>query len=205
MAISRFSTSSVAQGLPKYQKVWDGTSVYVPPAYESIATVLVGSGGSSTITLSSIPGTYKDLRLITNLRVSGPPGASTYNGWATFNGDTGSNYSSHYMQNYGGTSYVGGGANQTNLNGAFAYSTTDATSAISPSVVDIIDYSNTNKFKTIKVINGGNWSSTGFINFQSANWRSTSAVTSITISPNTGFGAYNFAENSIVSLYGIKG
>jgi len=31
MAISRFSTSSVAQGLPKYQKIWDQTSFPVSP------------------------------------------------------------------------------------------------------------------------------------------------------------------------------
>lgn len=56
MAISRFKTSTVAQGLPKYQKLWDGTTTWSYPAppvtgYKvwldaSDATKITSSGGS---------------------------------------------------------------------------------------------------------------------------------------------------------------
>lgn len=52
MAISRFKTSSLAQGLPKYQKLWDGTSqVIVNPPVSGYSLWLDGSD-SSTITSS---------------------------------------------------------------------------------------------------------------------------------------------------------
>jgi hypothetical protein len=68
-------------------------------------------------------------------------------------------------------------------------------------VVDIFDFANTNKYKTIKTIaghdvNGG----TGYALIRSGHWRSNNAITSLYIYPSAG----NFAEHSHFALYGIK-
>ena len=40
-----------------------GNSIILPGDYESIATVTVGAGGSSSVTFSSIPSTYTHLQI----------------------------------------------------------------------------------------------------------------------------------------------
>jgi len=57
--------------------------------YEPIATTTVSGSSTSTVTFSSISGTYTDLVIIGNL------GSQTTNAfpYLQFNGDTGSNYS----------------------------------------------------------------------------------------------------------------
>jgi hypothetical protein len=68
-------------------------------------------------------------------------------------------------------------------------------------ITDLVDYSDTNKFKTIRSLVGGNINTTvGYAGLYSGNWRSTSAITSISITPLTG----NFSQNSSFALYGIK-
>jgi hypothetical protein len=67
-------------------------------------------------------------------------------------------------------------------------------------VFDLLDYTNTNKYKTMRSLvgfdtNGGS-ASTGL---SSGLWMSTSAVTSITIALDG-----NLAEFSSFALYGIK-
>jgi hypothetical protein len=70
------------------------------------------------------------------------------------------------------------------------------------SVNDILDYSNTNKFKTHRCLCGHDQNGSGFIFMFSGNWRSTAAITSITIYP--GDFTTTFAANSSFALYGIK-
>jgi hypothetical protein len=71
-------------------------------------------------------------------------------------------------------------------------------------VVDILDYKNTNKNKTIRSIGGydinGSGSGYAYTSFYSGNWRSTSAVTSITFTMVAG----DYAQYSSFALYGIK-
>ena len=73
-------------------------------SYESIATVTVGAGGSSSISFSSIPSTYKHLQ-IRSINLS----SSTDNNiLMRFNSDSGANYSRHYV--YGDGASVGASA-----------------------------------------------------------------------------------------------
>ena len=64
--------------------------------YEPIATTTLGSAASS-ITFSSIPATYTDLRLV----LVHTPSASTGNAQMQFNSDTATNYSYTYRQRIG--------------------------------------------------------------------------------------------------------
>ena len=67
----------------------------VSNSYESIATVTVGAGGSSSISFTSIPSTYKHLQLrgIINSTKSGASGADSLE--LTMNNDATALYSAH--------------------------------------------------------------------------------------------------------------
>jgi len=177
----------------------------VNPAYDSIATTTVGSGGTGTITFSSIPATYTHLqiRLIGRTNRSSA-GIDQIN--IRFNSDTGSNYiTNHYIQGNGSAVY--GGANTSGTLMTVYRLTADGAptlaSSFGTSIIDILDYSNTNKYKTLRALGGQDMNTvSGEVFIVSAAWMSTSAVTSITITPNTGT---LFNQYSQFALYGIKG
>jgi hypothetical protein len=160
--------------------------------YESIATVDVGAGGSSTITFSSIPSTYTHLQL----RAISKGAGSTTNATYRFNGDTSSNYSWHLLYGQGSSALTAGGANAT-----FIYLGTQSATAntFSTEIIDILDYANTNKFKTTRNLVGYENNSAGEVGIFSGAWRSTSAVSSITFTLSTTFQQY-----TQFALYGIK-
>jgi hypothetical protein len=70
------------------------------------------------------------------------------------------------------------------------------------SVVDILDYKNTNKFKTMRSLDGYDNNGDGYVFLQSFLWRSTSAITDIQISLG---GGANITTASQFALYGIRG
>lgn len=201
MAISRFKTSTLAQGLPKYQKLWDQSTVVYTGAFEPIATV-TGTGSNQVLTFSSIPGTYKHLQIRASLTTLGLGGTTSYGGWITLNGDSGSNYSDHTVYGDGGTADDYITAPRTSM-GVITYQTNPAYTA--PSIVDILDYADTNRNTTVRSLYGGDSNGSGFVGFSSGNWRNTAAVTSISLYLNAGFGGHNFTTNATATLYGIKG
>jgi hypothetical protein len=166
-------------------------------SYESIATVTVGSGGASSISFSSIPSTYQPLQLRGIIKNSS---SSTFAAMR-FNSDTGSNYSAHYMDGDGASVTAGAASNYDRS--YFGYSgTSSQTNIFGVSVIDILDYKDTNKFKTVRILTGVDVNgSGGVVEFSSSLWRSTSAISDISIF----FSSTNLAQYSQVALYGIKG
>jgi len=169
-------------------------------SYESIATVSIGSGGAATATFSSIPSTFKHLqvRLITrNDR------ANTLDGlYMRFNSDSGTNYSDHFLRGSG--SAVDANADVSSaymLMGTVAASSATA-SVFAGGIIDVLDYADVNKYKTVRNLLGYDANGSGYVGLFSGNWRSTSAVTSITLGSTNGSG---FLQNSQFALYGIKG
>jgi hypothetical protein len=69
-------------------------------------------------------------------------------------------------------------------------------------VIDILDYSNTNKYTTIRTLQGYDSNGSGNIRFNSGLWMNTAGVTDIKIFPD---GAASFVQYSHFALYGIKG
>jgi hypothetical protein len=199
MAISRIKTSSVLQGFPKSRSLLAGNAAFNPSSYESIATVTVGSGGSASVTLSSIPATYTHLQIRGILRAS--YNLSNTSVRLTFNSDTGTNYSSHDLT--GVNSSISAGNETSVAYIPFARGAYDGlTSGIFTSfVVDILDYANTNKNKTTRTLTGYTSNGEGQISFRSGLWRSTSAITSINMFSNVG----DLMQYSSFALYGIKG
>jgi hypothetical protein len=161
-------------------------------SYESIATVTVGSGGTSSITFTGIPSTY------THLQIRGiSQGGNVASNAMQFNGDGASNYNAHFM--YGDGSTTAAGFQQTTS--MYAILTTSATNVYGGFVIDILDYTNTNKFKVFKSFTGGDENGSGYIELLSGAWRNTNALTSITLFAYTGV----LSQNSTFALYGIKG
>ena len=69
-------------------------------------------------------------------------------------------------------------------------------------VIDILDYANGNKYKTIRTIGGYDINGGGQEGLFSNLWKNTNAITDITIKV---VGGSNFAQYSSFALYGIKG
>jgi hypothetical protein len=168
--------------------------------FESIATTTVGSGGSSTITFSSIPSTYKHLQIRCLAKTDRADTDDVI--LMQFNSDTAANYSWHYIRGNGTVASSSGVANASNI--SINYGTTGdsgATNIFAGSVIDILDYENTNKYKTVRTLNGLDLNGSGYIYLASGNWRSTSAISSIVL--NRQYGT-NFKQYSQFALYGIR-
>ena len=166
-------------------------------AYDSLATVTVPSGGLSSITFSGIPIGYKHLQIRAIGRNDGAPVDARY----TFNGDTGSNYSYHLLVGNGSTAASYNATSQTFLRGApYADQTANVFGA---GVTDILDYANTNKYKTVRTLTGmdNNTVNYGQIQFYSGLWMNTAAISSITITPSAGT---VWTQYSSFALYGVK-
>jgi hypothetical protein len=168
--------------------------------YESIATTTLASS-QSTITFSSIPSTYKHLQ-IRSIAKTDRADTDDYV-LMKLNGDTAANYSWHILRGNGSVALSAGVANASNIRLEYAASgNSGASNIFAGSVLDILDYSDTNKYKTTRILNGMDLNGSGWIYFSSGNWRSTSAITSITLTPSFGT---NFLQYSTFALYGIKG
>ena len=168
-------------------------------AFESIASA-TGTGSSNIITFSSIPSTYKSLQL----RVFGSStaaGTDFRNTNIRFNSDSGSNYAKHSLTTEGSAAYALGGGSQTEINTNFGYIPGSSLTASGAAIIDIIDYANTNKNTTVKMLAGGDGNGSGNFNLASGAWFNTSAINSITLTLQTG----NYSVDSTLALYGIKG
>ena len=194
MAITSIKTGSSFTNLKKYNDFLAGNSAYLPPVYESIATTTVGSGGTSLVTFSSIPSTYTHLQV----RAIGKDNSVYGAIFMSFNNDTYStNYSRHGI--YGdGTSYASfGAANAPYMN---AITTPASGGGFGGAVIDIWDYADTNKYKTIKSSSGWDTNTAGITILYDGTWRNTAAVSRIDIFSDSTLGQY-----SSFALYGIKG
>jgi hypothetical protein len=174
----------------------------VQTSYDSISTVTVGSGGSASVTFSSIPATY------THLQIRGISKTDRANRFGDtfnvrFNSDTGSNYAWHELYGNGGAATASAGASATFMRLGRTSAVDAAINDIfGAQVIDILDYADTNKYKTTRSLDGDDLNGEGYVGIWSGLWQSTSAVTSITLIPNLGT---NWVQYTQFALYGIKG
>ena len=166
-------------------------------AYDSIATTTVSSPVSS-ITFSSIPATYTHLQIRGIARNS----AAANDILLRFNSDSGSNYAWHVLRGDGSSATAAAVATTTGIElGVIVYSGQTA-SVFANFVIDVLDYANTNKYKTLRVLNGADVNGTGYVTFGSGFWQSSTAVSTITLTLG---GSGDFTQYSSLALYGIKG
>jgi hypothetical protein len=164
-----------------------------PTDFESIQTVTLGSAQSS-ISFSSIPSTYTHLQI----RLLAATSIADRYFKMQYNSDTGSNYNYHYLTGSGTAASAGAVTSSAWVTAGFG---PNSISFFGASVVDILDYKDTNKFKTNRNLEGADMNGAGgYVGISSGCWRSTAAISSITLTPSSG----NFNQYSSFALYGIK-
>lgn len=170
---------------------------YVRGSFDSIATVDVGATGTSSVEFTSIPSTYTHLQI---RAIYGSDYFTLFNCYMQVNSDTGNNYAQHSTYGDGSTTAGNGAASQNHMRVGFTV--TNSTSYSAPFVVDILDYKDTNKYKTIRASMGQDANNPGWALYRSGLWMSTSAITSIKLYPQD-VGVI-FKQYSKFALYGIR-
>ncbi len=173
-------------------------------SYESISTVTVGSGGSSQIDFTSIPATFTHLQ-IRGLYIANNTDFSSVlrlNGSSTAN-----DYSEHTLAANGAGVEAQNDASVNPTSMRIIY-TQDVTTSPTVFVLDILDYANTNKNTTFRVLAGVDSNGSGRVAFASGAWYQTSAVNQVSIySATGGYGSSlgsSFKQYSQFALYGIR-
>jgi hypothetical protein len=161
-----------------------------------ISSVVVGSSGSSSITFSNIPSTYAHLQIRLFGRTTSGNG-SDYIGMTM--AGSGSTYTQHQLTGNGSTASAG--ANNGLGTIPLQRFPGVGTNIMGTMIIDILDYANTNKNKTIRELGGFETNSDGYVALVSGMLVSTAAISSITLTPAAG----NFIQYSQAALYGIKG
>lgn len=168
--------------------------------YSSIATVNVPASGATTIAFTNIPQQYKHLQIRALVR-SNYASSSNQNAYIQFNGDTAANYSYHELTGQGSTVGSSGSANVTGPRIVNYATTIGLANTFGVGIIDILDYTDTNKYKTYRSLNGNDQNGSGYVILFSGNWRSTSAISSIVIGDN---GGGTFQQYSSFALYGVN-
>ena len=165
-----------------------------PTDYQSIATITVGSGGQASAEFTSIPSTYSHLEV----RFIGSNASGSNRIRLQLNSDTATNYSTHVLIGDGSSVASLAGANDSKI--AISAATSGTATSFVGSIVSILDYANTNKYKTIRTLSGFDNNGNGEIDLNSGSWRNTAAITSLKFYWDTG----NVTQYSSFALYGIK-
>jgi hypothetical protein len=178
--------------------------------YDSIATTTVGAGGTATVSFSSIASTYSHLQV----RIMTKAVSATAGGAALFmrmNSDSGNNYAIHQLIGSGSSTATAFGEATVPYalvgnNGSYQSLTVgDGASMYSVHVIDILDYANTSKYKTVRALHGrDNNSTTGRVMLESGLWQNTAAINTLSFTMRDGTAASNIAQYSSFALYGIN-
>lgn len=171
---------------------------------EPIATTVVGAGSASFVEFRDIPLGYKHLQLraISRSSTAGSTWHHTYMNLGNGAVDIGANYSSHILVGNGSSASAEAYANASQLESIPESGATNTANTYSAMIIDILDYSNTSKYKTLRTLSGGDDNGSGYIFYISGNWRSLEPVTTIKYYPSS---SYTIAQYSRFSLYGIRG
>jgi hypothetical protein len=164
--------------------------------YSKIATVTVGSGGSSSIDFLAIPQNYTDLVL----KISARDSSNTGDVWdwmdLVFNNNT-SGYSARML--YGTGSAVGSVSNTTNIKYTYYTASTSTANTFGNAEIYIPNYTSQN-YKSISgdAVSENN-ATAAIAVFEAGLWSNSSPINSIKLIPRIGFAQYSSA-----TLYGIK-
>jgi hypothetical protein len=123
----------------------------------------------------------------------------------TFNGDTTqTNYYGHELAGNGSSAYANAYPGGSSPVGIQLFVTYGFSNIFTGAVIDILDYTSTNKNKTVRCLSGwdGNGSTPpGEVRLDSGLWSKTpEAITSLSLVTNGG----NYQQYSQFALYGIK-
>ena len=165
-------------------------------AYDSLATVTL-SAATASVTFAGIPSGYKHLQLRILARGNFAYG-NLLDGTINFNGDTTvANYYNHYLKG-NGTAASASASNAPYMSNIFAGANQTA-SVFGVAVIDILDYADTNKYKTVRYLGGTDVNGSGQLNLGSVLWKNTAAISSLFFATDG-----SMIANSQLALYGVK-
>lgn len=161
-----------------------------------ISTVTVGSGGSATISFTSIPQTYTDLKVVLSGRIA-RAGQNADDVLLSFNTLT-TNFTNRYL--YGNGASVLSGSTPVRY-GAIVPATTATALVFNNSQIYISNYTSSNyKSYSVDSVSENN-AATAYQILITGLWSNTAAITGITLTPANGTA---FDQYSSATLYGIK-
>lgn len=189
--------ASVAYGAG-FGKVLGATAEVDNGVMFPIGTVTLTSS-TNTITFTSIPSTYTHLQLRGIFRTDYGTGAG---GYLRLNNDqTSSIYRAHVLYaNGSAVESVDAGALSTGMYWGSDTGVSSGANSYGYNVADFVDYKNTNKFKTVRILSGKEDNSSGVVQLTSGLYKSTTAISRIDLIIG---GAANWVAGTTVSLYGI--
>lgn len=179
--------------------IFASANTTIGTSFESISTVTIGAGGSANVEFTSIPSTYAHLQIRIFGRSNRTSVVDAVN--VRFNSDTGFNYAEHWLYGDGSSALAYGSGGTSYISTARIAGDSAGSNVFGSIIIDVLDYTNTNKFTTIRSLGGTDNNGSGEVDFISGLWRNTNAVTSITLYPGT---STNWKQYSHVALYGIK-
>jgi hypothetical protein len=154
---------------------------------------------ASSITFTGIPQNYTHLQIRgigKDNRASANPSVL----YMQLNGDSNSNYSQHYLVGDGSAAYSGGGSYTQIAVGDMVTGAASNAANYGAGVIDVLDYANVSKFKTVRSIGGMDFNGSGTVGLYSGNWRNTTSITSLTLFSFSG----TFVAGTSYALYGVK-
>lgn len=153
---------------------------------------------TASVTFSNIPAVYSHLQIRGIARTNAASTADYPQ--IRFNSDSGSNYAHHLLYGDGSAAGVAATTSTDIISASYITGVNSTASIFGAFVIDVLDYANTSKYKTMRALGGADQNGSGQLRYYSGLWMSTSAINSITITAFTG----SFVQYSQFALYGIK-
>ena len=196
--IYKMSNAGGLSNITRYVDMLAGNTTWVPwepaGAYDALATVTVPSGGAASVTFAGIPAGYKHLQFRIVATTASSAGSISFR----FNGDSSASYTYHRLIGNGSSASANGATTSgRTLATVISCSTTQPT----PTIVDILDYGNSSKLKTLRSIGGYDYNGSGEVAIYSNLWTNTAAITSVDLIVE---GGASYGQFSQFALYGIK-
>ena len=167
----------------------------VASSFESIQTYTIGSGGSAAVTFSTIPATFAHLQIRITLATGNTAGGNFF---MSYNSDTtAANYVRHYLIGDGSTVNASGG-DHPGAGTVVMYNPGGTYPSVA--IIDQLDYANTNKYKTLRSLQGQDSNGSGYVFYTSGLWMNTNAISNIKFAYVSG----NIPQYSSFALYGVK-
>jgi hypothetical protein len=172
--------------------------------FKKIQTVTVGSGGSSTISFTSIPQTYTDLKIVFSGRGI-RTGQMVDLARITFNGSSAAEYSLKNIYGDYTAAYSSGSSGQTSLiPQGFVPASSATANVFGNNEIYIPNYTSAN-FKSVSfdivLENNSSTANEGYLTLTAGLWSNTAAITSITFVPHLGTA---FDQYTTATLYGVS-
>jgi hypothetical protein len=201
--IYKMSNAGGMSTVTRYTDMLAGNTTWNPwepdGAYDALSVITVPSGGLTSITFGAIPNIYKHLqiRALFQCNTAGEQLMLRFN-----NDSSSANYTLHQLGGDGSSAFATAYATGSFTGSRTAVRTQAASgSSFGAGFVDILDYANVNKNKTVRSLGGADNNGSGEVLMRSGLWLNTSSITSIDCVVSNG-GTMN--QHTQISLYGIK-